>query len=418
MLHRITTILGSSLALGLVVFGAHPARAVSISTDRVSVSSSGARANGTSCCGVVSGDARFVAFDSSASNLSIHPDTNGVQDVFVRDRIAGTTRRVSVSSLGEQANGPSWVDAISADGRYVVFRSAATDLVRHDMNHHLDVFVRDLATGHTKRVSDTPSGAQGTTDAGRGSISANGRFVIFREAYGSACGAYGVFVKDRSAHTLKLVSRKSNGSPMCLFPTPCGAIGRVTGGHVSNDGHIVTFEIHSADDDCTPHPDAVVRDRAAGHTHVYDGYTVEQDISPDGRFVAYASGFGGRDVFMRDRVSKTTIQVTGSPTQPPSGISAPATVSDDGALVAFDSTAPDLVAGDTNGVVDVFLRDVAGATTTRLSVTQTGGELTAPSMGAAISADGRYVVFDSVARRIIPADTNNRRDVFIRGPLR
>jgi len=418
MLHRITTILGSSLALGLVVFGAHPARAVSISTDRVSVSSSGAQANGTSCCGVVSGDARFVAFDSSASNLSIHPDTNGVQDVFVRDRIAGTTRRVSVSSLGEQANGPSWVDAISADGRYVVFRSAATDLVRHDMNHHLDVFVRDLATGHTKRVSDTPSGAQGTTDAGRGSISANGRFVIFREAYGSACGAYGVFVKDRSAHTLKLVSRKSNGSPMCLFPTPCGAIGRVTGGHVSNDGHIVTFEIHSADDDCTPHPDAVVRDRAAGHTHVYDGYTVEQDISPDGRFVAYASGFGGRDVFMRDRVSKTTIQVTGSPTQPPSGISAPATVSDDGALVAFDSTAPDLVAGDTNGVVDVFLRDVAGATTTRLSVTQTGGELTAPSMGAAISADGRYVVFDSVARRIIPADTNNRRDVFIRGPLR
>jgi Tol biopolymer transport system component len=161
-----------------------------------------------------------------------------------------------------------------------------------------------------------------------------------------------------------------------------------------------------------------VRDRAAGHTHVFDGYTVEQDISPDGRFVAYADGFGGRDVFLRDRVAKTTIEVTGSPTQPPSGISAPATVSDDGALVAFDSTAPDLIAGDTNGVVDVFLRDVAGATTARLSVTPTGGQLTAASVGAAISADGRYVVFDSRAGRIIPGDSNNLRDVFIRGPLR
>ena len=322
MLHRITTTLGCSLVLGLVVFGAQPAGATSIVSARVSVSSSGAQANGASCCGVVSGGGQFVAFDSFASNLSIHSDTNGTRDVFVRDRVAGTTRRVSVSSLGAQSNGPSWVDAISADGRYVVFRSAATDLVHHDTNHHVDVFVRDLATGRTTRVSDTPSGVQGTTDAGRASISANARFVIFREAYGTACGTYGVFVKDRSAHTLKLVSRNSNGSPMCRFPTPCGALGRVTGGHVTNNGHIVTFELHSADSDCTPHPDAVVRDRAAGQTHVFDGYTVEQDISPDGRFVAYTDGFGGRDVFLRDRVAKTTIEVTGSPTQPPSGISA------------------------------------------------------------------------------------------------
>ena len=418
MLNRITTTFGCSLVLGLVVFGAQPAGATSIVSARVSVSSSGAQANGASCCGVVSGGGRFVAFDSFASNLSVHPDTNGMRDVFVRDRVAGTTRRVSVSSLGTQSNGPSSVAAISADGRYVVFRSAATDLVHQDTNHHVDVFVRDLATGRTTRVSDTPSGVQGTTDAGRASISGNGRFVIFREAYGTACGTYGVFVKDRSAHTLKLVSRTSNGSPMCLFPTPCGAVGRVTGGHITDDGHIVTFELHGADSDCTPHPDAVVRDRAAGHTHVFDGYTVEQDISPDGRFVAYADGVGGRDVFLRDRVAKTTIEVTGSDTEPPSGISAPATVSDDGALVAFDSTAPDLIAGDTNGVVDVFLRDVAGATTARLSVTPTGGQLTAPSVGAAISADGRHVVFDSRAGRIIGGDSNNVRDVFIRGPLR
>jgi Tol biopolymer transport system component len=419
MLHRITTALACPVFLGLVVFGTHPARAASISTDRVSVSSSGAQANGTSCCGVVSGDGRFVAFDSSAANLSIHPDTNGVQDVFVRDRVAGTTRRVSVSSLGGQANGPSWADAISADGRYIVFRSAATDLVRHDTNHHVDVFVRDLATGRTTRVNDTPGSAQGAANAGRASISANGRFVIFREAYGSACGRYGVFVKDRSAHTLKLVSRKSNGSPMCRFPTPCGPSGQVTGGHVTNSGDLVTFEVRFLQSDCGVDPEVVVRDRSAGHTHVFDGPAVDSDVSPDGRFLVWAAGpFGGLDVLLRDRVANTTIQVTGTPNQAASGFSGPATVSDDGALVAFDSTAPDLVAGDTNSVVDVFLRDVAGATTARLSVRPAGGQLTAPSLGAAISADGRYVVFDSFARTIVHADTNNRRDVFVRGPLR
>ncbi len=419
MLHRIATALTCPLVLGFVVFGTHTAQAASISTDRVSVSASGAQANGASCCGVVSGDGRFVAFDSSASNLSIHPDTNGVQDVFVRDRVAGTTRRVSVSSSGRQANGASWADAISADGRYIVFRSAATDLVRHDTNRHVDVFVRDLATGRTTRVSDTPGGAQGAADARPASISANGRFVIFAEGYGSACGRYGVFVKDRTAHTLKLVSRKSNGAPMCSFPTPCGPAGQVTGGHVTNDGHLVTFEVHFRDDDCGADPRVVVRDRSAGHTHLFDAYTVDPDVSPDGRFVVWAAGpLDGRDVFLRDRLANTTIAVTGSFNQAPSGFSGPATISDDGALVAFDSTAPDLVAGDTNGVVDTFLRDVAGATTTRLSVRPAGGQLTAPSLGAAISGDGREVVFDSFARTIVHGDTNNRRDVFIRGPLR
>jgi Tol biopolymer transport system component len=413
MLRTIATTLGCSLALGLVVFGPDSAEAGSISTDRVSVSSSGVQANGASFGAVVSGDGRFVAFTSSASNLSVHPDTNGVQDVFVRDRIAGTTRRVSVSSKGGQANGPSWVDAISADGRFVVFRSDATDLAPHDTNHRADVFVRDLSTGQTLRISDR-RGVQGQTDAGPASISPDGRFVIFRETYGTTCGSHGIFVRDRLTHTLLLVSRTSGGRPMCTFPTPCGRFGQVTGGHVSANGQIVTFEVHEGMSDCSRDPIAVIRNRATGDTHFSDDFTFDQDLSPDGRFVTYGLELTALNLLLHDRVGRTTATITDST----SGVSTGATVSDDGALVAFDSTATGLIAGDTNQVDDVFLRDVAAGTTTRVSVTPTGGQLNRPSSRASISADGRYVVLDSRAGRIVPADSNDLRDVFIRGPLR
>jgi len=393
------------------------AAAVVASSVPVSLSSTGAQGSGSSCCGVVSGDGSLVALDSVATNLVAH-DTNGVQDVFVRDVGGAKTRRISVPSDGAQANGPSRIDDISSDGRYIVFRSAATNLVPRDTNHHVDVFVRDLSAATTRRVTNTRKGVQGKINAGQASISANGDFVIFRESYGSKCGSYGVYVKDRLSGTLRLISRKSNGAPMCLLNTPCGRSDRVSGGRISDDGQIATFQRRDKLSDCSTAPEALLRDRTTGRTHTFDVFSSEQDISPSGRYVVFASGSDGQDLFLRDRVTKTTTQLTGSDTQPPSGVSSHARISDDGAFVTFQSTASDLVSGDTNKRTDVFLHDVLGATTTRLSVTPGGNQLGRPSTRPSISADGRFVAFDSSAGNIVMGDANQHRDVFLRGPLR
>ena len=120
-------------------------------TRRVSVGSGGQQANSYSF-GTISANGRFVAFASYASNL-VAGDTNGHSDVFVRDRKAQVTRRVSVGPGGHQANGGSYDPAISAGGRFVAFASVASNLVAADFNGHSDVFVRDRVARVTRRVS-------------------------------------------------------------------------------------------------------------------------------------------------------------------------------------------------------------------------------------------------------------------------
>jgi Tol biopolymer transport system component len=121
-------------------------------TRRVSVGGGGKQANSGSRGPAISADGRFVAFWSFASNL-VAGDTNGIQDVFLRDRVAQVTRRVSVGPAGQQTNDESFEPAISAHGRFVVFASLASNLVAGDTNGHYDVFVRDRVAQVTRRVS-------------------------------------------------------------------------------------------------------------------------------------------------------------------------------------------------------------------------------------------------------------------------
>lgn len=205
---------------------------------------------------------------------------------------------------------------------------------------------------------------------------------------------------------------------MCLLDTPCGRAGRVSGGRISDDGQIATFQRYDKASDCTAVPVAFCATaQPAALTHS-TASAANKNLSPSGRYVVIASGFDGQDLFLRDRVTKTTTQLTGSNTQPPSGVSSRARISDDGAFVTFQSTASDLVSGDTNKRTDVFLYDVLGATTTRLSVTPGGTQLSRMSTSPSISADGRFVAFDSSAGNIVVGDANQHRDVFLRGPLR
>src|SRR2546428_413238 len=164
-----------SLAL-LTVLWERPAGAQT--TDRVSVASDGTQANAGNADSAISADGRFVAFTSSATNL-VPGDSNAVADVFVHDRMTATTERVSVASDGTQANGASDRAAISGDGRFVAFRSSASNLVPGDTNGALDVFVHDRETGETTIASIASDGTQGNGSSSRPSLSADGRFVAF-----------------------------------------------------------------------------------------------------------------------------------------------------------------------------------------------------------------------------------------------
>jgi hypothetical protein len=172
-------------------------------TCRVSVSSGGAQGNSHSSSPTLSGDGRYVAFLSDASNL-VPGDTNGLADIFVHDCLAGTTERVSVATGGAQAEGSSFGGAaISRDGRFIAFANGASNLVPGDLGY-ADVFVRDRWSSTTARVSTSTAGAQGLGNSVHPSISGDGRYVVF-ESYarnlvpGDSNGHGDVFLHDRSA---------------------------------------------------------------------------------------------------------------------------------------------------------------------------------------------------------------------------
>ncbi len=338
----------------------------------MSVSSSGTHANAASFRPSISADGRFVAFDSGATNL-VAGDTNGVSDVFVHDRQTGATTRASVSSSGAQGNNHSSSPSISADGRFVAFDSFATDLVTGDTNGANDAFVHDRQTGATTRVSVSSSGAQGSSHSVDASISADGRFVAFYShatnlVVGDTNGVYDIFVHDRQTGATTRVSVSSSG-------TQGNSESRQSA--VSADGRFVVFD--SAAD------------------NLVDGDTN-----------------GVQDVFVHDRQTGATTRVSVSSSgSQGNSVSDYPSISADGRFVAFDSFATDLVTGDTNGVNDAFVHDRQTGATTGVSVSSSGAQGNVFSFLPSISADGRFVAFESYASNLVPGDTNNASDIFV-----
>ncbi len=219
----------------------------------VSVSSDGAQGDDNSghdwTRPAISANGGAVAFASDASNL-VPGDTNGVRDVFVRDRHTGLTERVSVSSGGDQANGPCGTPgltecdlAISDGGRFVSFVSHASNLVPDDTNAAADVFVRDRVVGTTERVSVSSDGEQADDAAADASISADGRYVVFASAAHNLAPGYApddreVYLHDRDTGTTQLVTVTPTGEPSifdCMYPS------------VTPDGHFVCFVSEATD---------------------------------------------------------------------------------------------------------------------------------------------------------------------------
>lgn len=305
--------------------------------EQVSVGSGGTLPNSFSTHATISADGRYVAFSSRATNLAPEEDTNDSFDVFVHDRVTTTTEMVSVASDGTQGNdgsGGSFSSvALSADGRYVAFDSFASNLVPEDANNTHDVFVHDRETGITERVSEAEDGSDGNSQSRRPSISADGRFVSFDSFAGNfvpaeddgcnlplgSCGEADVFVLDRETGTLERVSVGSAGLP---------------GNHnswapsLSSDGRHVAFFSSASNlvaGDTNEVGDVFVHDRATGTTE------------------RVSVGSGGTEGNAR---SDGVFSSTNRPA-----------FAGDARFIGFRSAASNLVANDTNGEEDVFVRD-------------------------------------------------------------
>ena len=323
----------------------------------------------------------------------------------------GATTRVSVGPGTAQGNGRSFVPALSADGRYAAFYSDASNLVAGDTNGARDAFVRDLQTGETTRVSVSSSGGEANGDSFAPAISSDGRYVAFASSAsnlvdGDTNDANDVFVRDRQSNTTARVSVGFDGSQ---------ANGGSDQPSLSGDGRLVAFTSaatqHRRPATLNGNRDAFVYDRQTGTAVEHQrrfrrprrriSTRSRRMLSANGRFVAYTSFADnlipgdlneGSDVFVRDLQANTTERVseyTGH--YEGEGDSLRPSISADGRYVAFDSDDWNLVWGDTNDDFDVFVNDRATTVTTRLSIDDNGTQSNGASYRPSISADGRYV---------------------------
>ncbi|RJQ50196.1 MAG: hypothetical protein C4526_12460, partial [Nitrospiraceae bacterium] len=303
----------------------------------------------------ISSDGRFVAFESTATNLIVS-DTNGaVRDVFVHDRDSDgdgvfdevgaiSTVVISVSSGGVQGDNASSAPSISADGGSVAFESTATNLVADDTNGLVkDIFVRDLDAGTTARVSVSFNGDPVDGASSAPSMSRDGRYVAFESlatnlAAGDTRGLQDIFIHDRDA-----------------------------------DGNAVFDETGD-----------------------------------------------GKTATIRVSVDSNGNEASGGEASAPS-------ISADGRSAAFESTATNLVADDTNGLRDVFIHDrdadgngvfdeTGNISTTRVSVSSAGSQGDNSSSAPAVSLDGQHIAFASVAANLVADDTNGVQDIFAHAP--
>lgn len=400
-------------------------------TELISVSSSGEQGNRGSDRPSISADGRFVAFTSRASNL-VSGDTNGSSDIFVHDRRTGVTERVSVSSSREQGNGWSSNPSISAFGRFVAFHSSASNLVSGDTNGTYDIFVHDRQNGVTERVSVSSSGVQANGGSLDSSISADGRFVAFYTyasnlVSGDTNGRWDIFVHDRHTGVTERVSTSSSGEQGnydSLFPS------------ISGNGRFVAFQSYATNlvsGDTNGEEDIFVHNRQTGVTkRVSVSSKGEQgndhswfsSISGNGHFVVFQSAAsnlvsgdtnGVVDIFIHERHTGVTerVSVSSNGEQGNSWSTVPF-ISTFRRFVVFESYASNLVSGDTNGEKDIFVRDCQSGVTELISVSSSSDQGNNSSDNPSISADARFVAFDSGATNLVLGDTNGDFDVFVR----
>ena len=345
-------------------------------TTLVSGTSAGIPGDDDSTNPVISADGRYIAFVSDATNL-VANDTNGQLDVFVYDQQTSQTIRVSVASNGVQGNAFSSFATISADGQHIAFVSAADNLVRDDTNQLWDIFVYHQGTRTTERVSISADAQQSDNNSAYPSISADGRYVVFASFATNLVpqqtnDVIQIFVRDRELGTTEIVSSGVDG-----------AVGDndSTETTISADGRFIAFRsvaTNLVSNDSNGHQDIFVHDQETGQTELVsvsstsvqsDRPSVFFDLSSDGRFVVFTSEAtnlvpedtnGAENVFLHDRLETTTDIISNlSINDPPALASSQPSVSADGRFIAFQSLL-NLTPDDTNAVEDIFVYDRGG----------------------------------------------------------
>jgi Tol biopolymer transport system component len=345
-----------------------------LALELVSKTETGVQGDNTSEDPAVSADGRFVAFRSDATNL-VPSDTNGRTDVFVKDRQTGLVERVSVSSAGIEPNNSCFDPAISGNGRFVSFSSHATNLVDGDTNAQPDVFLYDRDTDTLERVSVSTAGVESDRGCGLSSISDDGRYVCFQSdatnlVPGDTNGARDVFVRDRQNGQTLRVSTDASGNE--TFAGSYSSNGKVAG-----NGPWVFFSSTASN-------------------------LVEGDTN------------GVEDIFAKNMETGEIERVSeaGDGTEA-NGYSGGLSVSSDGLKVVFHCAASNLVPGDTNGQIDVFLKDRSNGVLRRVSLAAGGIQPDGGCGNPVLSGDGSTLAFISRATNLVPGDMNGETDTFV-----
>lgn len=412
----------------------------------------------------ITADGRFVAFASNASNLDPR-DTNGLRDVFVHDRAMGGTVLVSMTDAGEVGRFLSSNPAISADGSIVVFESPAPNLVSNDTNGAIDVFVHTLPApvlwcqkprpaGATRRVSVDSMGFEVSGSSFNPSVSGNGRYVSFDSSSEQlepldTNNFQDVFVHDLvSGQTVMISDDRSRNRD--------GGNERSSRSSLNSDGRFIAFESRASDlvaGDTNGLQDIFVRDRDPDANGIFDeanGFTFRVSvsgsgaqtnenssfpkISADGRFVVFASEASNLvagdtnfqpDIFVHDLMDGSTVRASVSENRLSAGtipvqanfFSTAPDISADGRYVVFESFASTLIPGGPAGQSQIFMRDLEQEITTRLSLTDSCLPGNQSSHTPVISAEGTVVAFQSFANDLVPNDQNARADLFVHEPF-
>ena len=433
----LTLLLACMLVFLLWMNGTLPSMGDDLATLRVSVADDGSEANGHSKAPSISSDGRFVAFTSYANNL-VANDTTG-PDTFVYNRETRALTRVSDVTYTQ----------ISGNGRFLAFSSSKDNIVPGDTNGLSDVFRLVWETGQMKRISQAYDGTETNGDSWAATISTDGCQVAFtseatnliatqsgtsahRNSVAPGYIAWQVYVYNCTDDTIRLASVSTGGNRANRDSWL---------GSISADGRYVSFS--SEADNLAPlgvlyqdQENVYRHDLQTGET-IYvskniNGQLSDQSarngaISANGRFVAFTSGSfdmvpgdtnGLRDVFIRDVDTGTTRRASlASNGDQATGWSNTLALSDDGQKVAFVSAANNLVQSDTNGKEDVFVHDVAPGVTTRVSIGSDGRQANDDIENGDLSGDGRFVTFSTDASNLVIGDTNGDEDVFLHDRL-
>lgn len=401
------------------------------STTRVSVDSNGSEGLRYSERPSLSADGRFVAFHSSSDNLVLN-DTNWDTDVFVHNTLTGVTERVSIDSSGGEANGDSFKASISADGRFVAFESTATNLVPGTPYSRGGIFLHDRQTGITEKISIAAVGVDENGSSQSPSISSDGRFVAFSSSSTNLISGtttdwhQDIFVHDRQTGLNKHVSVDSSGVDWidpCSFPA------------ISADGRFVAFESYCPNfvpGDTNNTWDIFVHDGQAGITErvSLDSNGIQGNdrsssthISGDGRFVVFVSDSdnlypgdtdSSEDIFVRDRLLGTTEQVSVNA----AGEGANAyclfpSISSDGRYISFRTHATNLDPENLNYRPDIFIHDLHTGVLERVSIDSHGNEGNDTCYYSSLSGDGQRIAFGTIATNLVANWVAERQGIYL-----